>query len=173
MGFFPIWTDKTWSVGAACNAIVAGVVGAGIFYFFASKLMLNVLKIDDPLDAFAVHGMTGFFAVIFANTAASPYYAYGAICKGDTPACTFPSSATLTDTKANEALDIGQGFITAIVTLLAEIGWVAGCSILMFVPLKLVGLLRVSSEVETAGMDVSKHGGSAYEAPAGASGASA
>jgi len=61
--FFPLWTDKTWSVGAACNgilaglvaitagcsvvipgnAVVAGVVGSGVFYFFASKIMLNVL----------------------------------------------------------------------------------------------------------------------------------
>jgi len=32
----------------------------------------------------------------------------------------------------------------------------------MFVPLKLTGMLRVSADVEDAGMDVSKHGGAAY-----------
>jgi len=35
-------------------------------------------------------------------------------------------------------------------------------SFIMFFPLKKAGLLRVSAEVEAAGMDVSKHGGEAY-----------
>jgi ammonia channel protein AmtB len=96
-----MWCDHTWSVGAACNgilaglvsitagcsvllpgsAVIAGIVGTGVFYFLASKIVLNVCKIDDPLDAFAVHGSAGFFAVIFANTAAHPTYAYGAATK--------------------------------------------------------------------------------------------
>jgi len=158
-----MWCDHTWSVGAACNgilaglvsitagcsvllpgsAVIAGVVGTSCFYFLASKLVLHVCKIDDPLDAFAVHGASGFFAVIFANTAAYPTYAYGAATKGT-----------------------GTALAVALGTLMAEIGWVAGCSVIMFFPLKKLGLLRVSAEVETAGMDVSKHGGSAYETPA-------
>jgi len=68
--------DKTWSVGAVCNGILAGLVSitsgcsvvypwaamimgflGGFVYFGASKCVLNVLKVDDPLDAFAVHGL--------------------------------------------------------------------------------------------------------------------
>ena len=36
-------------------------------------------------------------------------------------------------------------------------------SFIMFFALKMAGMLRVSSEVEEAGMDISKHGGTAYE----------
>ena len=36
-------------------------------------------------------------------------------------------------------------------------------SFFMFFALMKIGILRVSKEVEEAGMDVSKHGGSAYE----------
>ena len=47
--------------------------------------------------------------------------------------------------------------------LFAEIGWVAGMSAMMFVILKMAGILRISAEMEEAGMDVSKHGGPAYD----------
>ena len=43
-----------------------------------------------------------------------------------------------------------------------QVGWVAFWSLLMFFGLKFAGMLRVSEEIEMAGMDVSKHGGSAY-----------
>lgn len=50
----------------------------------------------------------------------------------------------------------------AVVTCLAVIGWVSVLAAPMFALLKLKGMLRVSAEVEETGMDVSKHGGSAY-----------
>ena len=37
-----------------------------------------------------------------------------------------------------------------------------GVCFIMFFLLKKLGLLRVSAEIEAAGMDVSKHGGNAY-----------
>ena len=36
-------------------------------------------------------------------------------------------------------------------------------SSILFLILKLTGILRVSQEIEEAGMDVSKHGGTAYD----------
>ena len=33
----------------------------------------------------------------------------------------------------------------------------------MFMVMKMAGVLRISEDVETLGMDLSKHGGSAYE----------
>jgi len=153
--------DKTWSVGAVCNGILAGLVSitagcsvtypwaaflggllGGFIYFGSSKCVLNICKVDDPLDAFAVHGACGFWGVLWANMMAADVYAYG----------------------AGKGLFYGSGdsFVAAIVSLMAEIAWVGGMSILMFFPLKKMGILRVSAEIEAAGMDVSKHGGSAY-----------
>ena len=44
----------------------------------------------------------------------------------------------------------------------ATIAWVLAIMFPTFAVLKILGLLRVSAEVEASGMDVSKHGGSAY-----------
>jgi Amt family ammonium transporter len=44
----------------------------------------------------------------------------------------------------------------------AVVVWTGSISSIMFMILKKLGLLRVSAEVEAVGMDVSKHGGSAY-----------
>jgi Amt family ammonium transporter len=41
--------------------------------------------------------------------------------------------------------------------------WSGSISLIMFYLLKVTGMLRVSAEMEAAGMDVSKHGGAAYE----------
>jgi len=157
-----LFGDKTWSVGAVCNGILGGLVSitagcsvtypwaaflggllGGFVYFGSSKCVLYICKVDDPLDAFAVHGACGFWGVLWANMMAADVYAYG----------------------AGKGLFYGSGdsFVAAIVSLFAEIAWVGGMSILMFFPLKKMGILRVSAEIEAAGMDVSKHGGSAYE----------
>lgn len=73
---------KKWNIGLACNGILAGLVSitapcsvvkpgyaiiigfiGGLVYYGFSKLMIK-LKIDDPLDAVAVHGCCGFWGVI-------------------------------------------------------------------------------------------------------------
>ena len=56
----------------------------------------------------------------------------------------------------------GSLFATQLVTILIEIPWVAGMSAALFLTLRALGLLRVAAEEEIAGLDTSKHGGSAY-----------
>ena len=154
--------DKTWNIGAVCNGILGGLVSitagcsvlmpwasvlagfiGGFVYFGSSKCVLKLCKIDDPLDAFAVHGACGFWGVFVVGLLSHEMYAYG----------------------SGKGLFYGSGtaLITAIVCLFAEIAWVGGMSLVMFFPLKKMGILRVSAEIEAAGMDVSKHGGAAYE----------
>ena len=149
-------------MGAVCNGILGGLVSitagcsavypwaavligflGGFVYFGSSKLVLNVFKVDDPLDAFAVHGACGFWGTLAVGIFSASDYAYG----------------------SGPGLFYGGGnaFVAAIVCLLVETAWVVITSALMFLPLKMTGLLRVSAEIEAAGMDVSKHGGAAYE----------
>lgn len=51
-------------------ALIIGFL-AGIVYVFASKLVSHVLKVDDPLDAAAVHGFCGAWGLIAAALFAS------------------------------------------------------------------------------------------------------
>ena len=59
----------------------------------------------------------------------------------------------------------GEGCLigVTVATLIAEIVWVGGTSLVLFGGLRFAGLLRVNFESEDLGLDVSKHGGAAYE----------
>merc|ERR1711988_782428 len=140
MGLDKLVGSKTWSVGAVCNGILGGFV-----YFGASNTVLKVCKVDDPLDAFAVHGACGFWGVLAGGLFADAKYGYGA-CSGG-------------------GLFAGNGDCigVAVASLFAEIAWVGTMSLILFGSLKAAKVLRVSEEVEDAGMDISKHGGTAYE----------
>lgn len=48
---------QTW------GAIIIGAIG-GLVYYIAAKVNLNLLKIDDPLDAIAVHAGCGIWGLI-------------------------------------------------------------------------------------------------------------
>lgn len=61
----------------------------------------------------------------------------------------------------------GRYLGTAIVVILAITAWVLGHMIPFFIGMKAMGLLRVDESEERMGLDVSHHGGAAYEATAG------
>ncbi len=48
---------NTWA------AVIIGAIGGGVYYV-ASKINLNILKIDDPLDAIAVHAGCGLWGLL-------------------------------------------------------------------------------------------------------------
>jgi ammonium transporter, Amt family len=92
---------KAWDVSAMCNGILAGLVSVtagcnviptwsavihggigGVVYTFASSRVLKA-KIDDPLDAFAVHGACGMWGVIAASLFSSDKYSKGGLFYGD------------------------------------------------------------------------------------------
>lgn len=74
--------DKVENVGSLSNGLLAGLVGItagcdaanaawalGIgavsgALFVASAKLLQRLRVDDPLDAFSVHGVNGFWGVV-------------------------------------------------------------------------------------------------------------
>jgi len=143
-----------YSVGAMCNGILAGLVGVtapcgninngyavligaigGYFYILASKLMVK-LKIDDPLDAFAVHCGAGFWGVL----------AVGIF-------------------DADIGLVYGHGFKALWVQFYAAVCiflWTAFWAGSAFFSMKAAGVLRISKEEELIGLDIAECGGSAY-----------
>jgi len=165
----------TYDVGHTCNSILAGLVGitAGCasvsapgsivigflsaFVYHGASCLMRKLKVDDPLDAFAVHGACGFMACIFTGLFAVKDYSYvpNADNKMYTDIGGYDGGAFTGETK-------GAVLGAELVALIIEIIWVGGCSSLIFGTLKATGMLRVSKEVEEAGLDSSKHGGSAY-----------
>ena len=121
-------------------AIPIGVIAAVISYYF--MVLRARQKVDESLDVWACHGMggtwgalaTGIFASVAVNTAGANGLAYG-----------------------NGALMAKQ--VTAIATVWAFA--FAGTWILAKVINAVIGL-RVRSEEETVGLDISQHGERAY-----------
>jgi Amt family ammonium transporter len=143
--------NTAYSIGALFNGILAGLVGitapcggvepfcaffigviAGFIYFTYNKALAR-LKIDDPIDAIAVHmgcGLWGCIAVgIFDQ---SNGFLYG---KG--------------------GYQLGVQVLAAVVA----IGWTAANTFIVCLLLKLAGIFRIDDDAEAQGMDVAKCGG--------------
>ncbi|MBP90930.1 MAG: ammonium transporter [Planctomycetaceae bacterium] len=112
-------------------AIVVGLV-AGVLVV-GGIILLDKLKIDDPVGAWPVHGLCGV---------------WGCMAIGILPNVHLESGAT--------------SFVTQAIGTLAICGWSFATMIGLFAALKAVGCLRVSAEEEQAGLDVSEHGMQAY-----------
>ncbi len=129
------------------GAIIVGLA-AGFVCFAAVAFLKGVLKLDDSLDAFGVHGiggivgalLTGVLATVAVNESGVEGLFYGG---GIGPVVT-------------QAIAVGA---TAIYAFFMTLG-------VLKVTDLLVGL-RVPAEVEEAGLDESEHGESAYYVPYG------
>uniref|UniRef100_A0A7S0ZDQ0 Ammonium transporter n=1 Tax=Timspurckia oligopyrenoides TaxID=708627 RepID=A0A7S0ZDQ0_9RHOD len=126
-------------------AMIIGIIGA--FVYMISVIILLKLKIDDPLEAYPIHGGCGFWGCFSVGLfARQPYVADAAF--GDREGAFFGGGGDL--------------LLANFVTILAVIGWTVGLIGPFFFILKVAGVLRISPEEELVGNDVSKHGGSAY-----------
>ena len=117
------------------SALAIGAIG-GVLVCLA-VLLLDKLKIDDPVGAFPVHGIGGVWAGIATGLF------------GDPALAAFSPDAPLTLT-------------TQIIGTLSIAAWSLGMSLALFFGLKVLGLLRVHAEEEIAGLDISEHGMYAY-----------
>ncbi|MCR5587923.1 MAG: ammonium transporter [Lachnospiraceae bacterium] len=122
----------------ALGAVIIGFV-AGLLVIFGVWLLDNVLRIDDPVGAVAVHmlnGIWGTLAVGLFSTASAP---------------------------GNEIVGLfyGGGFKQLgiqCIGMLATAGWTAVTIIITFGVIKAVLGLRVSEEEEIEGLDSTEHG---------------
>lgn len=128
-------------------AIVIGAIGAMVY--IGAAMLLLVLKIDDPLEAFPIHGATG---------------AWGAIAVGFFNVERYQIAAGLDKHKIWGAFFGGGGKLLGanILAVVVIAAWTLILITPLFVVLKAAGILRISAEEEIIGNDVSKHGGVAY-----------
>jgi len=128
------------------HAFLIGSIGACIF--FAGHYLLFMVKIDDPCDACIVHGLCGYWGLL----------ATGIFCIQENVAY-----AAYPNAMANDACKSGEQFGVQVVGGLAIIAWTAATAGFTFVAVNATMGLRVSSDVEDAGLDVSEHGGAETE----------
>jgi ammonium transporter, Amt family len=152
-----------YNMSLICNAILAGLVGvtAGcavvepwgafiigfmscVVYVIASIVILDVLEIDDPVDASALHGCTGFWGVIavgiFGNDENAQFVGYHGSANGHHPFRT------------------GEQFGVQIVAAVCIMVWTCLTSGILFYLVKTSPLgLRVSLEQEMRGLDTYNH----------------
>ncbi|WP_413471878.1 ammonium transporter [Shewanella baltica] len=137
-------TPASGYVGPA-GALVIGLLG-GIVCFYSTVYIKQKLKIDDSLDVFPVHGVGGILgtllAGVFSSTQLGVFSGYG--------------FAAVNETMIDQ-LGVQIIGITATFTYTAVVTW------LLFVIIrKLLGGLRVSTEQEVNGLDLSEHEETGY-----------
>lgn len=137
-------TPASGYVGPA-GAVVIGIV-AGFTCFTATQYLKRVLKVDDSLDVFPVHGVGGMLGTLAAGIFASP--ALG-LFKGQGFGAGISSMGQ----------QLGVQFVAVIVTVVYT-------AVLTFVTLKLVEKLvglRVGREDEIGGLDIALHDERGYD----------
>ncbi len=149
-----------YELGHTCNSLLGGLVGitapcsvvhpwaafligfiAAFVYHLASCTMRRA-KIDDPLDAFAVHGACGMWGCLAVGIFCVKEYSYapgGGDDRGEPDAGIFMPGSR------------GLLFGTQVLFVLIVMAWVVTMSICMFVPLKLLGVFRVSQVLTPPG----------------------
>ncbi|QSR88976.1 ammonium transporter [Methylacidiphilum caldifontis] len=132
------------------GAVIIGL-SAGIIPYFACSVLKPLLKYDDALDAFGVHGVGGmlgaFLTGIFVNPAVNANLLSEAVAK-----------------KNGLAAAIGSGtlWIAQLKAILITIVIATTASLIIgFIVKALVGL-RVNEEVEQQGLDIIEHGEQGY-----------
>mmetsp|Transcript_64991 Transcript_64991/g.121020 ORF Transcript_64991/g.121020 Transcript_64991/m.121020 type:complete len:656 (-) Transcript_64991:141-2108(-) len=144
---------KALDVPGFCNGLLAGLVGitagcamvqsweamviglmAGVIYQVSSMYMLY-LRVDDVVDAVAVHGACGMWGVLALGLFGDPAEGNG----------------------GNGVFYGGDQLGIQLMGILCIGVWTAACSLLVFVPMRCMGKLRLSSEIQEVGADAREH----------------
>jgi len=157
-----------YDVGALCNGILAGLVSItagcgnmesgsavatgliGGFVYQAASMLLQKLRIDDPVDASPVHGFCGAWGLIAAGLfdwgrGIDHYHGWSGFgcMEKDDGGCQTGIGGTA----------IGVQFIM----VLAIVAWAGTLSGIGFFLLKVTGALRYGTHVEEVGIDSHHH----------------
>lgn len=156
---------KKYDLGGFCNGILAGLVSItapcsnvetgsafligiiGGFTYTGASTLLQKLKIDDPLDAFPVHGACGIWGLL-----AAALFDFGA---GTDKHHGWSGFSAVVWEENNEVkyMTTGQAFAANLVEAVFIIVWVGGTTAIIFGIFKALNVLRIDEETEELGMD--------------------
>lgn len=134
-------------------SLLVGMAGAGV-YMAASRAMRS-LRIDDPLDAVAIHGAGGLWGLAAVGLFSAPIPQAAAGFRAVHYGAAYGGGGRLLASQAIEAAFV--------------MGWTTATTVPLWWGLRAAGLLRVSRDEEAEGIDELLHGGSAYPADAASS----
>jgi Amt family ammonium transporter len=162
--------SKKWDVGFTVNGFLAGLVAitcpcywvspagavalggiAGVLVVMGVEL-LEWLRIDDPIGAVPVHGFCGIWGTLSLGLFACGKY-------GSTGPLAADNTAPL------KGLFYGGGMQVLIAQAIGSVTVTAatfGSALALMYVVNAIGVLRVSAEGETLGLDLHEHGISAY-----------
>ncbi len=134
------------AVVSPISAILIGLI-AGIICPVFVDLFDKKFKIDDPVGAISVHGISGAFGTLAVGLFAEPQYsAIGGY--GETAGLFFGGGINL--------------FVTQLIGVISVFAWAFGAMVLIFLAIKKTIGLRVSRETELKGLDIEEHAMEAY-----------
>ncbi len=131
------------------SAMIMCFIGGAICYLMVVKVK-GKLGYDDSLDAFGVHGVGGTVGALFTGV-----FATNAVNNALKDAAGNPAALGLVDGNAKQVMNQGLGILVAWVLA------IVGTLIILKICDMVVGL-RVNSDAETEGLDLSQHGEEAY-----------
>merc|ERR1711881_267262 len=152
--------SKKYDCAALCNGILAGLVSVtapcsnvesgsavligllGGFLFVGSAALIKKLKIDDPVDAFSVHGACGIWGCIAAalfdfGAGTDKHHGWGGF-----------SATSWTEDGETKYMSTGDAIAVNMVEVCFVIAWSGGLSLVIFGILKVAKLLRVDEAAE-------------------------
>jgi Amt family ammonium transporter len=134
------------AVVSPLSAIIIGLMG-GVLVCVSIDLFDKKFRIDDPVGAISVHGVTGIFGTLMVGFFAQEKY------------------AALAGFEGTNGLFFGGGgslLLTQFIGVISVAAWTFGTMFFIFFIMKKAKALRVSRDEELKGLDIEEHGMEAY-----------
>ena len=139
-------------VGALALGLIVGPI-----CLFACSALKSALGYDDTLDVFGIHGIGGIVGAIATGILVNPDFGGAGIV--DYTTCAADGDISTCDAATYV---MGTQVMAQLKGVAVTLAWSSIGSTLVWGVLRVLGLLRVSREVEEEGLDVAVHGEAAY-----------
>jgi ammonium transporter, Amt family len=139
------------------GAIILGLIVSPVCLFFCAQVK-KIFGYDDALDVFGIHCIGGIVGALGTGLLVNP--AWGGAGVVDYVNCS--ADGAVLGTCPVAAYDMVVQMTAQATGVLTTLVWSGVISFVIWFLLRILGLLRVSQEVEEEGLDINEHGEAAY-----------